>query len=852
MLTRTPVLHHNAAMRRDSLLDFFFELEDSDAEFVIYDDGVRSRSYTYRQIGQLARGFGARLRAHGIGRQAKVIVWGENRAEWLVAFWGCLLEGAIVVPIDYRASAGLLQSVSRIVDARAILIGEEVRVPTLEGEVPVWRLADLTSNSIESPPADEPRTADRHDVAEVIFTSGATADPKGVVITHANVLANIVPVEHEVRRYRGYGRPFFPLRFLNLLPLSHMFGQAMATFVPPMLPGTVVFMRGYNPVEIVHQLQARRISVLACVPKILDVLRDHIVRTVPAAANAQAEGGPTSVVGRWWRYRAVHRQLGWKFWCFVVGAAPLDPELEAFWARLGFLVIQGYGLTETAPIVTLNHPFRSKRGSVGKPIAGVEVKLGDDGEILVRGDNVTSGYYGAPDATAASFSDGWFHTGDLGAIDAEGRLSVRGRKKEVIVTPEGLNVFPDDVERVINLHSDVLDSAVIGVTRGGEERVHAVLVLVNGADADAVVRRSNTSLEDHQKIRGVSVWPADQLPRTDGTRKLKRREIRQWVASGSVSRPAGTAGADVTIEGVVARFAQDRTVTAETTLDELGLSSLERMELLMALEQQFDVTVDEMAFAAATAVGDLRDLVSAGGLQIPAVAGAQHFSFPSWNRRLPARVVRRLSLLTWILPIGRLFMWLRVNGLEHLNGLAEPVLFAANHQSHLDTPAILTALPAAWRYRVAPAMSKEFFKAHFFPAQFGRRARLASSLNYYLAALFFNAFPLPQREAGTRQTLRYIGELVSEGYCPLIFPEGRRADPGSIGAFQPGIGMIAARLAVSVVPVRVFGTGEALPTSGYMARAGRVKVSFGAPLTLRGDDYGALARRVEAAVRDLV
>ena len=230
----------------------------------------------------------------------------------------------------------------------------------------------------------------RDDVAEIIFTSGATAEPKGVVITHRNVLANIVPVEREVLKYRKWGRPFFPLRFLNLLPLSHMFGQAMATFIPPMLPGVVVFMRGYNPDEIVAQIKSRRVSVLVSVPKILDVLRE----SRPPRGRAGRRYGTIGTTGRegtrrsrwrWWRYRHVHRLFGFKFWAFVVGAAPLEPELEAFWGELGFAVIQGYGLTETAPIVTLNHPFGTKRGSVGKAIAGVEVKIAPDGEILVQG-----------------------------------------------------------------------------------------------------------------------------------------------------------------------------------------------------------------------------------------------------------------------------------------------------------------------------------------------------------------------------------------------------------------------------------------------------------------------------------
>ena len=162
-------------------------------------------------------------------------------------------------------------------------------------------------------------------------------------------------------------------------------------------------------------------------------------------------------VRRWWRYRRIHRMFGFKFWAMVVGAAPLDPDLEAFWGRLGFVVVQGYGLTETAPIVTLNHPLRAARGAVGKPIAGVEVRIAEDGEILVRGENVTRGYFNAPEETRAAFKDGWFHTGDIGELDAKGQLHIRGRKKEMIVTPEGLNVFPEDVERVLNEQPGVTD-----------------------------------------------------------------------------------------------------------------------------------------------------------------------------------------------------------------------------------------------------------------------------------------------------------------------------------------------------------------------------------------------------------
>ncbi len=398
------------------------------------------------------------------------------------------------MPIDFRSSPAFLDRVSRIVQAKLILIGQDVPPLGDTGGVPVWRLHDLAEGALtlkgsegEMSPTLKGSAYEitRDDVAEIIFTSGATADPKGVVITHRNVLANIVPVEREVLKYRKWGRPFFPLRFLNLLPLSHMFGQAMATFIPPMLPGTVIFMRGYNPADIAAQIKSRRVSVLVSVPKILEVLKEYVGR---ASQARREEGAPkrgalqghvlTRTLRRWWHYRHVHRIFGWKFWAFVVGAAPLETELEAFWGEMGFAVIQGYGLTETAPIVTLNHPFGTKRGSVGKAIAGVEMKIAPDGEILVRGENVTTGYFGAGADAASAFEDGWFHTGDIGEIGEDGQLFIRGRKKEMIVTPEGLNVFPDDVERVLNRQPGVRESAVVGGEKN--DRVHAVLVVDPG------------------------------------------------------------------------------------------------------------------------------------------------------------------------------------------------------------------------------------------------------------------------------------------------------------------------------------------------------------------------------------
>ena len=899
---------------RESLLDFFDDRIRSAAPFLVYDDGYRAETRSYADVRAGAERFAARLAAAGCRRDDKVVLWGENRPEWIAVFWGCLLARAVVVPLDVRTSAELMARVAARVGARIVVVGDEAPAASPAPGTVHWRLADVlaagaeatsTGSAADAGAAPGPGTTAGtrsaagagttagagtatgrppgapagSDLAEIIFTSGATADPKGVEITHANLLANIVPVEREVGKYAKYGRPFYPLRFLNLLPLSHLFGQAMATFVPPMLAGVTVFMRGYNPAEIVRQIRTRRVSVLVCVPRILEVLRDELLRVAPETAQAPA-GPKPHVAVRWWRHRRTHRLFGMKFWAFVVGGAPLDPDLQEFWSRLGFLVVQGYGLTETAPMVTVNHPFRTRRGSVGTPIGGVEVAIADDGEILVRGGNVTRGYYDAPDATAEAFRDGWLRTGDIGSLDAGGHLTVRGRKKEMIVTPDGLNVFPEDVERALGESAGVREAAVVGASRDGREHVHAVLVLEPGTDPDAVVRDANLRLEEHQRIRARSVWPEAALPRTEGTGKLRRRELARWVA-GEGSAAAGADAAGDRLATVVAGFAHGRGVTEATTLDELGLGSLERIELMVALERAFDRTLDEATFGEARTVADLRALVTDGasgaaGTATTAVSAAgppaagraaespaatqapvaprarpAPVRFPVWNRSRTAALVRRAALAAVLLPLTRVFAWIRVEGLDRLAGVEGPVVYAANHQSHLDGPVILAALPRSRRHRVAIAAAREWFAAHFHPERHSRRQRFSKGLSYRLAVLCFNVVPLPQREAGARDTLRYLGELVEGGASVLIFPEGRRTREGEIAPFQPGVGMIASRLRLPVVPVRIEGLDRVLHQSWRMARPGRVRVAFGAPIERPGDDYRAAARRIEEVVRRL-
>ncbi len=827
-------------MKRDTLIGFFDTVASLDGEYLVYDDGFRPRSYSYREVARAARNFAARLEQAGIGKGDRVVLWSENRPEWVAAFWGCLLKGVAVAPIDERHSIEFLERVAKVTDAKLVFRGEEVDLGESWAGAPVWRLteADWKTEDARFTPAE----ITARDTVQILFTSGATAEPKGVVITHQNILANIVPVEGEIIKNRKYARPFSPIRFLNLLPLSHMFGQAMAMFVPPMLAGTVIFQRSQSPLEIIRQIKTRRISVLVSVPKILEVLKEYLAGVAPETLEKAPAG--EKFWWRWWRYRRAHKLFGMKFWSFIVGGAALDPALESFFGNLGFAVVQGYGLTEAAPIVTLNHPFHAKKGTVGKPIHGVEIRIADDGEVMVRGGNVTSGYFNNDEATGEAFEDGWFHTGDIGELDETGSLLIKGRKKEMIVLADGRNVFPEDVERVLNEIEGVKDSAAIAMKSEAGELVHAVMVLEDAGAAEAIVRAANAKLEEHQKIRGYTVWTEEELPRTEGTRKLKRREIRDRLSSGLRSAPAAK---DDGMAGLLGKWSAGRALDASTSLDDLGLSSLDRVELLVALEHKIGSPLDESIFAGAKTIADLEALAK----QPQPATPVEPFVFPAWSRSKWADWNRVINLNLWILNLARLFAWVRVEGRENLKDIDGPVIFASNHQGYFDTPILLIALPWKWRRKLAPAMRKEFFEAHFHPSKHPWYRVFTSRLNFYLSARAFNAVPIPQHEAGTRQTLRYIGEIVEEGWCPLIFPEGKHSLDESILPFQAGAAMMASKLGMPVVPLRIRGSNRVLHPTWRMARPAFVRVIIGKPMKLEGDDFAALARRIEGAVKAL-
>lgn len=481
---------------------------------------------------RVAHRFARDLEAREICRGERVLLCGENSAEWVAAFWGCLLRGAVVVPLDKGSTPEFLQSVQRQTDAKLMVIGGDAHA--VRGvQIPILRLEDLTEQVAHHSVAPYPiEGINEETLVEIIFTSGTTSQPKGVVLTHRNLLANLLPLEAEIEKYIKWERFFHPLRFLNLVPLSHVFGQLMGVFVPQLFGGEVHFQGSLNPSEIVRATKKNRISVIVLVPRLLDTLREWVERDYAARGQAKELREKIALIEgkhflrQWWAFRRLHRRFGWKFWVFVSGGATLDRGTESFWRRLGWAVLQGYGMTETAALISINHPFKISRGSIGRLMPGYEVKLDESGEIMVRGASVSPGYWMSSGVSRRN--EGWLRTGDIGEMDQRGDLYFKGRRKEVIVTAAGLNIYPEDLEAALALQPEVRASCVISGGARADEPLAVLILRDRAASGEAAINRANERLGDYQQIRHWFIWSEADFPRT-ATHKVIEREVAAIV-----------------------------------------------------------------------------------------------------------------------------------------------------------------------------------------------------------------------------------------------------------------------------------------------------------------------------------
>ncbi len=774
---------------------------------------VKIDRLTFRELRSRAHQVANYLSGEGIGRGDRVMVVATNSPRWVEVLLGSLLLGATVVPVDVVSTPEALQRYIDETEPSLVFLGAD----RLEDVGPrCRRLEDLDELVASSPTSAPNAELDAQWPALIVFTSGTTAAPKGVVLTQKNVLANIDGVLARVDVSPDW-------RFLSVLPLSHMY-ELTSTLAVLSMGASVFYVAKVTPHAIAEALVDFQITTILAIPQLLTLMLEDVERTAQEEGKTRMlavglELAPhLSMALRRDLFFSVHRRLGGHLNLVITGGALIPLEVATTWEKIGIRMVQGYGLTETSPILTCNSLEDRRLDSPGRALDNVEVRIADEGEIQARGPSVFGEYWHNPDATRDAFTeDGWFRTGDVGRLD-DGYLRIEGRLKFAVVRASGMKVFPEDIELVAHDDARLGELCVVGVTGDGDESVVAVLI---SGESDDVVERAiaalNMKLASFQHVDAWRRWPDADFPRTR-LMKVDRRKVQDWAneVEPATSAAAGFVATGDSDDPIVRsiRLALDDPAVAvsdDDRLDDLGLDSLLRLSLASVLEERLGVSVPDEKMVPAMTVSELRALVAEGS-----PTGTQPRP-PTWPYRRDVRIIGDALRDYVIAPVVERWVTLEVEGTEALSSLGGPALFIFNHSDDFDGPVIYRSLPRGIRRHLAVATGADVMHDHKVLA--------------FVVRLCFAGFAFARSEP-YMPSLEYVGKMIDQGWHVLLAPEGHISANGELQEFKSGIGLLAVSLGVPVVPMKTIGLHGTVPLhANWPRRRSRVTVRIGEPVS---------------------
>ena len=840
-------------------------------------------SWSYQQLHKAAQCYATHLTTLGVIAGDRCGILADNDPSWCAAYLGILRTGAIAVPLDTNYSSIQVATIARDAGLKALFASQRLLSTGREAlsSRESVHLIDLHHvASLEA--ADSSLTAERtrDDPAVILYTSGTTADPKGVVLTNGNLLAErnaafrIVSVSEKDS-------------VLGVLPLFHALAQLANLLLPFLVGARVVFLDSVSSTSLVRALSEQRITIFACVPQFFYLIHQRISQEVARGGALRKAGFFALLRLCFWSRRLglnigpmffgrVHGLLGRQMRFFVTGGSRFDPVISRDFYAFGFTILQAYGLTETSGAATITQPSDAYVDTVGRALPGQQIKIVPsedpelDGEIAIRGSIVMQGYHNRPDATAAVMQDGWFMSGDLGHLADDGRLTITGRRKEVIVLSSGKNIYPEEIEAQYRQSAFVKEICVLGLSREDEpaaERLFGVVVpdmelmrarrVVNAGDLLRFeIEGQSIHLPAHKRVLGYDVW-FEPLPRTT-TGKLKRHEIAKRVREQSKAdaREPGPVDTDwldrdphaASVVALLSKRATNRSIAPDSNLElDLGMDSMERVELITELEQRFSVTIPEKQASQIFTVSQLIEAARAGA---HTSATTTEDSWAIMLRDLPGSddpVLRSLlvpkpiaSRVFFMLPriLQLVLPRITADGIERLPA-AGAYIISPNHQGYLDPFIVCRVLP----YRV--------YRQLFFV---GAAEYFETPLMAWIAKKG-NCVPVDP-DANLVPAMKAGAFGLASGKILMLFPEGERSIDGTVKRFKKGAPILSRHLTVPIVPVAIRGAFEVWPRNRSLNwrlmlpwSRHQIRVSFGSPMQVdAAEEPGTAAARLQSQV----